>query len=171
LRQEWPEPKDTISRDAMSFAPPDEPAPPSEPVAGVARVLIVEDDSMVATYVAEVLVEAGFEVAGVASTASESMTLAEAKPCSLALVDIRLPGPKDGIEIAGELRRRFGIGAIFLSGTSDPDHLVRAKRVSPYGFLQKPFLPSQMYKALDQALKQRQAERSKPSPSPDAAKT
>jgi len=114
---------------------------------------------MVATYVAEVLAEAGFEVAGVAATASEAFTLAEERPCVLALVDIRLPGPRDGIEIAGELRRRFGIGAIFLSGTSDPEHLARAKRVSPYGFLQKPFLPSQMFKVLDKALKQRDAER------------
>ena len=96
---------------------------------------------MVATYVADVLLEAGFLVAGVASTASEAMSLAAARPCNLALVDIRLPGPQDGIDIAGELRRRFGIGAIFLSGTSDPDHIARAKRVSPYGFLQKPFLP------------------------------
>ncbi|GGF24993.1 hypothetical protein GCM10011611_33800 [Aliidongia dinghuensis] len=114
---------------------------------------------MVATYVADVLAEAGFEVAGVAATASEAFTLAAERPCALALVDIRLPGPRDGIEIAGELRRRFGIGAIFLSGTSDPDHVARAKRVSPYGFLQKPFLPSQMFKALEQALKQRRAER------------
>ncbi|HEV2678658.1 MAG TPA: response regulator [Aliidongia sp.] len=143
----------------MSIAPPDEPSPAQKPVQGQPCVLIVEDDAMVATYVADVLAEAGFEVAGVASTASEAFTLAEARPCILALVDIRLPGPKDGIEIAGELRRRYGIGAIFLSGTSDPEHLARAKRVSPYGFLQKPFLPSQMYKALDKALKQRQAER------------
>ncbi len=114
---------------------------------------------MVATYVADVLGEAGFRVAGVASTAEEAFSLAEQQACSLALVDIRLPGPQDGIDIAGELRRRFGIGAIFLSGTSDPEHLTRAKRVSPYGFLQKPFLPSQMYKMLDQALKQRAAER------------
>ena len=143
----------------MSIAPPEGPDAAVDPVSAQPCVLIVEDDSMVASYVAEVLVEAGFLVAGVASTASEALSLAEQRSCVLALVDIRLPGPQDGIEIAGELRRRFGVGAIFLSGTSDPDHIARAKRVSPYGFLQKPFLPSQMYKALDKALKQREAER------------
>jgi two-component system, response regulator PdtaR len=143
----------------MSIIPPEDLNAAVDPVAVQPCVLIVEDDAMVASYVSEVLVEAGFQVAGVASTASEAFTLAERQACVLALVDIRLPGPKDGIEIAGELRRRFGIGAIFLSGTSDPEHIARAKRVSPYGFLQKPFLPSQMYKALDKALKQRQAER------------
>jgi len=143
----------------MSIAPPEGPGPAVDPVSTQPCVLIVEDDAMVASYVAEVLVEAGFLVAGVASTASEALSLAEQRSCVLALVDIRLPGPQDGIEIAGELRRRFGVGAIFLSGTSDPDHIARAKRVSPYGFLQKPFLPSQMYKALDKALKQREAER------------
>ena len=143
----------------MSIAPPEGPDAAVDPVSAQPCVLIVEDDSMVASYVAEVLVEAGFLVAGVASTASEALSLAEQRSCVLALVDIRLPGPQDGIEIAGELRRRFGVGAIFLSGTSDPDHIARAKRVSPYGFLQKPFLPSQMYKALDKALKQRETER------------
>ncbi|HLZ65863.1 MAG TPA: response regulator [Aliidongia sp.] len=152
----------------MSIAPPEEPGPAVDTTAAPPCVLIVEDDSMVATYVAEVLLEAGFEVAGVASTASEALSLAEQRACILALVDILLPGPKDGIEIAGELRRRFGIGAIFLSGTSDPEHVARAKRVSPYGFLQKPFLPSQMYKALDKALKQRQIERGGRTPSTPA---
>lgn len=143
----------------MSIAPPESHGPAIDSVAADPCVLIVEDDSMVATYVADVLVEAGFQVAGVASTASEALSLAEQRDCVLALVDIRLPGPQDGIDIAGELRRRFGIGAIFLSGSSDPEHMIRAKRVSPYGFLQKPFLPSQMYKALDKALKQRAEER------------
>ena len=143
----------------MSIAPPEASRPPVEPISAQPCVLIVEDDSMVATYVADVLGEANIRVAGVASTAEEAFSLAEQQSCALALVDIRLPGPQDGIDIAGELRRRFGIGAIFLSGTSDPDHIARAKRVSPYGFLQKPFLPSQMFKVLDQALRQRAAER------------
>jgi DNA-binding NarL/FixJ family response regulator len=148
----------------MSITSSEDLSAAADPAAAPPCVLIVEDDSMVASYISEVLIEAGFQVAGVASTASEALTLAERQACILALVDIRLPGPKDGIEIAGELRRRFGIGAIFLSGTSDPEHIARAKRVSPYGFLQKPFLPSQMYKALDKALKQRQAERGDPLP-------
>lgn len=150
----------------MSIAPPEGTV---DPVSAQPCVLIVEDDSMVASYVADVLVEAGFQVAGVASTASEALSLAEQQACVLALVDIRLPGPDDGIDIAGELRRRFGIGAIFLSGTSDPEHIARAKRVSPYGFLQKPFLPSQMYKALDKALRQRESERAGRTPISDPA--
>jgi DNA-binding NarL/FixJ family response regulator len=153
----------------MSIAPPEGPDTAVDPVSAQPCVLIVEDDPMVASYVADVLIEAGFQVAGVASTASEALSLAEQRACVLALVDIRLPGPDDGIDIAGELRRRFGIGAIFLSGTSDPEHIARAKRVSPYGFLQKPFLPSQMYKALDKALKQRETERAGRAPVSDPA--
>ena len=122
----------------MSIAPPEGPGPAVDPLSAQPCVLIVEDDAMVASYVAEVLVEAGFQVAGVASTASEALSLAEQRSCVLALVDIRLPGPQDGIEIAGELRRRFGVGAIFLSGTSDPDHIARAKRVrAPFLRLKK----------------------------------
>ncbi|HWK44345.1 MAG TPA: response regulator [Stellaceae bacterium] len=118
------------------------------------RILIVEDDAMVATYIAEVLVESGFEVSGVASTGAEALMIAGIDGAHLALVDIKLSGPMDGIEVARELRTQHSIGAIFLSGLDDPAILQRAAVAQPLGFLQKPFLPSQVFNAINRALRQ-----------------
>jgi len=79
--------------------------------------------------------------------------IAAADGADLALVDIKLSGPMDGIEVARELRTRSGIGAIFLSGLDDPEVLKRAAVAAPLGFLQKPFLPSQVFNAIDRALR------------------
>lgn len=116
------------------------------------RVLVVEDDALVATYISTVLDEAGYGVAGVAASGPEALSLAEADKPTLALVDIRIAGPLDGIEVACALREQFGVPAIFLTGMADPDALERAKAAHPLGLLQKPFRPSQVFNAIEHAL-------------------
>lgn len=123
--------------------------------AGVKRpvsILVVEDDALVASYIQEVLEESGFAIAGIASSGPEAMSLASDGRPALALVDIKLAGPMDGIEVARLMRSRFNIQSIFLSGLCDPDTMRRAKEASPLGFLEKPFRPSQVFNALQRAL-------------------
>ena len=115
-------------------------------------ILIVEDEALVASYIHEVLEESGFTIAGVASSGPEAMSLASAAPPDLALVDIKLAGPMDGIEVAQLMRSRFNVRSIFLSGVCDPDTMARAKTATPLGFLEKPFKPSQVFNALQRAL-------------------
>lgn len=86
-----------------------------------ASVLIVEDEALIASYIQEVLEESGFTVAGVASSGAEAMSLASANPPDLALVDVKLAGPMDGIEVAKLMRSRFNVMSIFLSGICDPE--------------------------------------------------
>jgi len=119
---------------------------------GAAAILIVEDDALVSGYIREVLEEAGFAVAGVASTGVEALTLAGACVPDLALVDVRLTGPMDGTEVALLLRDRLGVGSIFLTGHADPETMARARAARPLGFLDKPFRPSQVFNALQRAL-------------------
>ncbi len=115
-------------------------------------VLIVEDDPLVASYIEEVLAELGFHVAGIAASGPEALSLvAEHRP-TLALVDIRLAGPIDGIELACALRQEYELRAIFLSGLIDPETTQRAAAAEPLGFLAKPFLPSQVFNAIERAL-------------------
>ena len=71
-------------------------------------ILIVEDEALVASYIEEVLAESGFRVAGVAASGLEALSLAEETQPRLALVDIRLTGPIDGIELACVLRQKYG---------------------------------------------------------------
>ena len=58
----------------------------------------------------------------------------------------------DGIELACLLRQKFGLPAIFLSGLADADTTARAQTARPLGFLPKPFLPSQVFNAIQRAL-------------------
>ncbi len=62
-----------------------------------ASIQIVEDEALIASYIQEVLEEIGFTIAGVASSGPEAMSLASERPPDLALVDIKLAGPMDGI--------------------------------------------------------------------------
>jgi two-component system, response regulator PdtaR len=118
-----------------------------------ARILVVEDDALVAGYIRTVLDEAGYGVAGTAASGLEALALAARAKPMLALVDIRIAGPIDGIELACALRERFDVPAIFLSGMIDPAVAERAMTARPLGFLHKPFRPSQVFNAIERALK------------------
>ena len=86
---------------------------------GPMSILIVEDDPLVAGTIREVLGELGFAVTGIASSGREALWLVDQRPPSLALVDIRLVGPMDGIEVARALRSQYHVPVIFLSGFAD----------------------------------------------------
>ena len=115
-------------------------------------ILIVEDEALVSSYIQNVLEESGFVICGVASSGPEAVSLASERSPGLALVDIKLAGPMDGIEVAQLLNEKFSVRSIFLSGVHDPQTMERAKVVNPLGYLQKPFRPSQVFNALEKAL-------------------
>jgi CheY-like chemotaxis protein len=114
-------------------------------------ILVVEDEALLASSIKDILEESGFSVV-IASCGPEALSLAFADPPDLALVDIRLAGPMDGIEVAYKLRERLGVPPIFLSGATDPYILECAKLARPVGFLRKPFRPSQVFNAIERAL-------------------
>jgi DNA-binding NarL/FixJ family response regulator len=132
----------------------DEPQVVSESRGGKpAGILIVEDDALLASHIKDVLGAAGYLVSGIASCGPEALSLAAAAPPQLALVDIRLPGAMDGVELALALRERLGVAIIFLTGAADAATVERARAVAPAGFLAKPFRPSQMFNAVEHVLK------------------
>jgi two-component system, response regulator PdtaR len=102
------------------------------------RVLVVEDEFFISLRIKELLVTLGHVVVAVAVSADEAVTIAETKRPDLVLMDIRLIGARDGIDAAAEIRRRFGIGSIFVTANSDPQTRERAQAVEPLGFLEKP---------------------------------
>jgi two-component system, response regulator PdtaR len=125
---------------------------PEDKIKRPVSILVVEDDALVASYIQEVLEESGFAIAGIASSGPEAISLASNTRPELALVDIKLAGPMDGIEVARLMRSRFNVLSIFLSGICDPETMERAKTAGPLGFLEKPFRPSQVFNALQRAL-------------------
>jgi len=119
---------------------------------GPARLLIVEDHLLVASSLDELLSDSGFEVVGIAGSAATAMALAGERHPQLALIDIGLIGPVDGIELAYQLREQLQIPAIFLSGLADPETRERALRAQPLGFLRKPYRASQVFNTIQRAL-------------------
>jgi DNA-binding NarL/FixJ family response regulator len=119
-----------------------------------ASILVIEDDPLVASYIESVLEESGFRVAGIAASADEALSLVSEMPPSLALVDIRLTGPIDGIELACLLREKHEVRSVFLTGFDDFETMERARAAKPLGFLAKPVRPSQIFRALETALGQ-----------------
>ena len=115
-------------------------------------ILVVENEPNIASYIEDVLDKAGFQIAGIAASAHAAISIATTEHPRLALVDIGLAGDIDGIELAHLLRDQHSIPTIFISGAADENTLLRAKSVQPLGFLSKPFLPSHVFNAIQQAL-------------------
>lgn len=102
------------------------------------RVLIVDDEFFISLHTKGLLQALGHIVVAVAVSADEAVRLAERESPDVVLMDIRLAGSRDGIDAAGEIRRRFNIGSIFVSANTDPQTRQRAEAVQPLGFLEKP---------------------------------
>jgi len=116
------------------------------------KIIIVEDEPLISSYIAHVLNEFAFTVAGCSSSGREAVALADTHRPRLAVVDIQISGAMDGIEVAKTLRDRFGVRVIFLSGVADRETIRRAREACPAEILRKPFLPSELLDAIEKAL-------------------
>lgn len=117
-----------------------------------ARVLVVEDEGIIAKDLEMRLRRQGYAVAGVIASGEEAVRkTAEMKP-DLVLMDIVLYGDVDGIQAAGEIRSRFDIPVIYLTAYADDRILDRAKLTEPYGYIIKPFEDTELRSAIEMAL-------------------
>jgi len=104
-----------------------------------ARILVVEDDFLIAMQTEAALAAAGFDVIGTAATAEQAIELAEKQRPVLAVMDIRLASKRDGIDAARELFHDFNIRCIFATAHDDETTRKRAAPYSPLGWLAKPY--------------------------------
>src|SRR5690348_4775726 len=100
------------------------------------RILIVEDDLLIASQMEAALAEAGFEVTATVTTGEEAIEIARARAPDLAVVDIRLAGHRSGVDTALELFRAHNIRCIFASAFADREARRRAEPAAPLGWLQ-----------------------------------
>jgi two-component system, response regulator PdtaR len=103
----------------------------------VPRVLIVEDHAITALSLEKILREIGCEPTGCVGSGEEAIEAAEQHRPDLVLMDVELKGPLNGIETAAEIKRRFGIPSVFLSGYGDSETRARARRAEPLAFIDK----------------------------------
>lgn len=117
-----------------------------------ASVLVVEDDGIVATDIADALTRFGYSLAGRASTGVEATQKAELCQPDLVLMDVRLRGGMDGISAAQEILRRRRVPLVFLTASSDPSTIKRALAIEPFGYLVKPFREAELRATIELAL-------------------
>lgn len=116
------------------------------------RLLIVEDDVIIANNLRDRLKGLGYDVCGVAFSGKEAIEqVGEARP-DLVLMDIKLGDEMDGITAAEQLRARFDIPVVYLTGYADEITLQRAKRSDPYGYILKPFELRDLHATIEMAL-------------------
>ncbi|HEU4601652.1 MAG TPA: ATP-binding protein [Steroidobacteraceae bacterium] len=117
-----------------------------------ARILIVEDERIVALNLADTLGELGYTVAGVATEGEEAIDRARQADPNLILMDVHLSGTLDGIRTAEIIRQQRDVPIIYLTAHSDGDTLRRAAESSPSGYLVKPFKSPELRCAIEIAL-------------------
>jgi CheY-like chemotaxis protein len=116
------------------------------------RVLIVEDDQLVAVDLEGRLERLGYQVADTAASGEEACARATELQPDLILMDVRLAGAMDGIEAAQRIRQVCTAPVVFLTAYCDATTLERAKCVEPYGYLVKPIVPGDLHAALQMAI-------------------
>ncbi|MEM7531012.1 MAG: response regulator [Chloroflexota bacterium] len=103
------------------------------------RILVVEDEIMVAVDISETLKSWGYTVVGIAGTGEEALHFVADYHPHLVLVDISLGGSMDGIQLAAELRKKYAVPVVYLTAYSDQQTVERLKRTEPFGYILKPF--------------------------------
>ena len=103
------------------------------------RILIIEDEAIVADDILFCLQEAGYVVPLVCSSGEEALASLEKESVDLALVDILLAGSMDGIETARQLRINYQLPVVYLTSFTNESIIERAKSTTPTGYIVKPF--------------------------------
>ena len=125
----------------------------------VSRILVVEDEALIAHEIETRLRAAGLEVPGVTDTGEDAVELAGKVRPDLVLMDIRLKGRMDGIEAAENIRRLYDIPVVYLTAHADRDTLERAKAAEPFGYLTKPLGWSGLLATIEIAIAKHHLER------------
>jgi DNA-binding NtrC family response regulator len=115
------------------------------------KVLIVEDEFIVANDLRVILQQAGYRVNGTAASVEEADELLQKNKPDLVLLDIRLDGKRSGIDLAKKLKAD-NIAFVYISANSSQEVLEEAKTTDPYGFIVKPFRKKDLLIAIDIAL-------------------
>jgi K+-sensing histidine kinase KdpD/DNA-binding response OmpR family regulator len=123
------------------------------------KILVVEDERIVAADLASQLSRIGYTVAGVAYSADEALEQAAELQPDLVLMDVRLPGSVDGIDAATEIRSRWRIPVVFLTALINDETLRRATAAEPFGYLVKPFERQALLSTLEVAFHRYRLER------------
>lgn len=113
------------------------------------KVLLVEDDWIIAKEISYSLEDMGFEVAGIYDTGEEALKQIKLLQPDIVLLDIDLSGEINGIETAQRLKQDSSIPFVFLTALADSQTIEKAKLAEPYAYLVKPVKPESLYSTIE----------------------
>lgn len=119
---------------------------------GKIKILVVEDESIVAKDIQGSLKKLGYLVPTTVSSGEKAIEEIEENRPDLVLMDIMLKGQMTGIEAANIIKERFGIPVIFLTAYADENTLSKAKISEPYGYIIKPFKEKELQTTIEMAI-------------------
>ena len=122
-----------------------------------ARILIVEDNRIVAEDIKQTLVKLGYTVSGIATSGKKALALVKTVPVDIALMDINLGKGINGISVAEQFNKEYQIPVIYLTAHADRKTIDRAKKTEPFGYLVKPFGDQELQSTVEVALYKYQA--------------
>lgn len=125
---------------------------------GTPRIMVVEDEGIIAQDIKNCLEGLGYIVPDVVFTGKEAILRAEELRPDLVLMDIVLKGDIDGIETAAEIRKKYNIPIVYLTAYEDDRTLKRAKMTEPLGYILKPFEERYLRSSIEMALYKHQME-------------
>ncbi len=123
------------------------------------KILIVEDNVIVAEDLKTKLMSFGYEVTATAYSGEKALESINAQRPDIALMDIRLGRGMNGIETASELKSEYDISVIYLTAHADDDTILQAKITEPYGYLIKPFDDTELKTTIEMAVYKQQSDR------------
>jgi two-component system, LuxR family, sensor kinase FixL len=123
------------------------------------KILIVEDDILIARELETRLRGLGYAIANVVSSGEEALRAALELHPDIVLMDVVLKGPMDGITAAAEMRARLDLPVVYVTAYADERTVRRAKVTEPYGYIVKPFSEGEVRAAVEIALYKHQMER------------
>lgn len=113
------------------------------------KILIVEDEMIIAANISLQLSTLGYEVTGILSRGEEALLHIEQNQPDILLLDINLKGSIDGIETAQIMQKTFNIPIIYLTANADEVNFNRSKSTHPYAFISKPFKKLDLERAIE----------------------
>ncbi len=116
------------------------------------KILIVEDEPLVAHDIAATLIGINYAVCGIAYTVSKALFYLDTNQPDIVLLDINLGTETDGILLADTIRNQYHIPFVFLTSYADAQTLERAKHTRPMGYLVKPYDERELFATLEIAL-------------------
>ena len=116
------------------------------------KIMVVEDEWIIANDIKNCLVDLGYMVSSIAATGAEAIEQAGQDAPDLILMDIMLKGEMNGIEAAKVIRERYDIPVIYLTAYDNQYLVEQAKQTENYGYLLKPFKDRELHIAIDLAL-------------------